>query len=193
MASSLAAAVSSSAALRGPSLAVRSGGKLLSATAPSVGRRGGRCIVVVAKAAGDAGAAPAVAAGASQAAPSIQFEAPNQYGYFDSAIAAAETKRAKRLEEGYAPIKGLGAEEERARYARLCSKHPSAQRCEEGYSQRLVTKPATQSMVNGSMVRSDGIILVPGNREDLITWALDPKMSGDTLGRDSRLALLSFF
>ena len=31
-------------------------------------------------------------------------------------------------------------------------------------------------------VRSDGIILVPGNREDLITWALDPKMSGDTLG-----------
>ena len=37
-------------------------------------------------------------------------------------------------------------------------------------------------MVNGSMVRSDGIILVPGNREDLITWALDPKMSGDTLG-----------
>ena len=52
----------------------------------------------------------------------------------------------------------------------------------EGFSNKLVTKPATQSMVNGSMVRSDGIILVPGNREDLITWALDPKMSGDTLG-----------
>ena len=45
-----------------------------------------------------------------------------------------------------------------------------------------MTKPATQSIVNGSMVRSDGIILVPGNREDLITGALDPKMSGDTPG-----------
>jgi len=25
-------------------------------------------------------------------------------------------------------------------------------------------------MIDGSMVRSDGIILVPGNRQDLITW-----------------------
>lgn len=116
------------------------------------------------------------------AAPEVKFEAPNQYGYFDSAIEAAEIKRAQRLEQGYTPIKGLGADEEKARYARLCSKHPTAQRCNEGFSDKLVTKPATQSMVNGSMVRSDGIILVPGNREDLITWALDPKMSGDTLG-----------
>ena len=29
---------------------------------------------------------------------------------------------------------------------------------------------------------SDGIILIPGNREDLITYVLDPKMSGDTIG-----------
>ena len=115
-------------------------------------------------------------------APAVKFEAPNQYGYFDSAIEAAEIKRQQRLEQGYTPIKGLDAEAEKARYARLCSKHPSSQRCQEGFSNKLVTKPATQSMVNGSMVRSDGIILVPGNREDLITWALDPKMSGDTLG-----------
>jgi hypothetical protein len=32
------------------------------------------------------------------------------------------------------------------------------------------------------VVRSDGIILIPGNREDLITYVLDPKMSGDTIG-----------
>ena len=98
-----------------------------------------------------------------------------------SAVAAAE-QRAARLEDGYTSIKGLDSDAEKARYARLCSKHPEAGRCQEGFSNKLVTKPATQSMVNGSMVRSDGIILVPGNREDLITWALDPKMSGDTLG-----------
>ena len=128
----------------------------------------------------------AVPAEASRPAPattaSAGFERPNEYGYFPSAVAAAEQKRAARLEEGYTSIKGLDSDAEKARYARLCSKHPEAGRCQEGFSNKLVTKPATQSMVNGSMVRSDGIILVPGNREDLITWALDPKMSGDTLG-----------
>jgi hypothetical protein len=126
--------------------------------------------------------APATAPAVKAEKGEFVFEAPNQYGYFDSAIEAAETKRAKRLEQGYVPITGLSADEEASRYARLCSKHPTAARCAEGFSKKIVTKPATQSMVNGSMVRSDGIILVPGNREDLITWALDPKMSGDTLG-----------
>ena len=46
----------------------------------------------------------------------------------------------------------------------------------------LRVKPSTQSVINGSVVRSDGIILVPGNKDDLVTWALDPAMSGDTLG-----------
>ena len=128
----------------------------------------------------------AVPAEASRPAPattaSAGFERPNEYGYFPSAVAAAEQKRAERLENGYTSIKGLDGDAEKARYARLCSKHPEAGRCQEGFSSKIVTKPATQSMVNGSMVRSDGIILVPGNREDLITWALDPKMSGDTLG-----------
>jgi hypothetical protein len=39
---------------------------------------------------------------------------------------SSETKRAQRLEEGYTPIKGLSADAEAARYARLCSKHPTA-------------------------------------------------------------------
>jgi len=76
----------------------------------------------------------------------------------------------------------MGAEGEKARYATLCAKHPDSQRCVEGFTNKLVTKPATQSKINGSWVRSDGIILLPGNREDLITYALDPKMSGDTIG-----------
>ena len=130
---------------------------------------------------------------ASRAAPnvtaSVGFERPNEYGYFPSAVKAAEQKRAARLEDGYTSIKGLGADAEKARYARLCGKRPEAGRCVEGFSNKLVTKPATQRMIDGSMVRSDGIILVPGNREDLITWALDPKMSGDTLG----LLLPTFF
>lgn len=146
----------------------------------SSARRG--CVSVTSAAARSTAAE--VPAAASQEAPgaSVGFERPNEYGYFPSAVAAAEQKRAQRLEEGYTSIKGLSDADEKARYARLCSKHPNAGRCQEGFSQKLVTKPATQSMVNGSMVRSDGIILVPGNREDLITWALDPKMSGDTLG-----------
>lgn len=111
------------------------------------------------------------------------FDAPNEYGYFESAITVAEQKRKDKLTEGgFKQIKGLSAEEEKARYARLCSKHPESQRCEEGFSQKYVTKPATTSKINGSLVRSDGIILVPGNREDLITYVLDPKMSGDTIG-----------
>ena len=175
MACSLAA-VTSSSALRGPS-SIRVLRRAASSSSTSAPRRG---VAVVPKAA----AAPATAPGVKvEAASSVQFEAPNQYGYFDSAIEAAEIKRAKRLEEGYTSIKGLSADEEASRYARLCSKHPTAQRCQEGFTSKIVTKPATQSMINGSMVRSDGIILVPGNREDLITWALDPKMSGDTLGK----------
>ena len=111
------------------------------------------------------------------------FDAPNEYGYFESAITVAEQKRKDKLTEGgFKQIKGLSAEEEKARYARLCSKHPESQRCAEGFSQKYVTKPATTSKINGSLVRSDGIILVPGNREDLITYVLDPKMSGDTIG-----------
>mmetsp|Transcript_17240 Transcript_17240/g.56414 ORF Transcript_17240/g.56414 Transcript_17240/m.56414 type:complete len:204 (+) Transcript_17240:151-762(+) len=33
--------------------------------------------------------------------------------------------------------------------------------------------------VNGSWIRTDGEILIPGNLADLKTWALDPSMSGD--------------
>ena len=111
------------------------------------------------------------------------FDAPNEYGYFTSAITVAEQKRQDKLEAGgFKQIKGLTAEEEKARYAKLCSKHPESQRCAEGFSQKYVTKPATTSSINGSVVRSDGIILIPGNREDLITYVLDPKMSGDTIG-----------
>lgn len=172
-----ASAVALSSALR-PSPALRAG------AAGRVSSR--RSVVVHAKFEKAAKTVASVPAEASQAAPapaaSVAFERPNEYGYFPSAVAAAEQKRAARLEEGYTSIKGLDSDAEKARYARLCSKHPEAGRCQEGFSNKLVTKPATQSMVNGSMVRSDGIILVPGNREDLITWALDPKMSGDTLG-----------
>ena len=94
----------------------------------------------------------------------------------------ANDEASSAQEGGFKQIKGLSAEEEKARYARLCSKHPESQRCAEGFSQKYVTKPATTSKINGSLVRSDGIILVPGNREDLITYVLDPKMSGDTIG-----------
>ena len=111
------------------------------------------------------------------------FDAPNEYGYFTSAITVAEQKRQDKLEAGgFKQIKGLTAEEEKARYAKLCAKHPESQRCAEGFSNKYVTKPATTSSINGSVVRSDGIILIPGNREDLITYVLDPKMSGDTIG-----------
>ena len=58
------------------------------------------------------------------------FDAPNEYGYFESAITVAEQKRKDKLTEGgFKQIKGLSAEEEKARYARLCSKHPESQRC----------------------------------------------------------------
>ncbi len=150
--------------------------------------RGRRSAVAVA-----AAKAPAtsIASNANDEASSAQeggyfgsgFDAPNEYGYFESAITVAEQKRKDKLTEGgFKQIKGLSAEEEKARYARLCSKHPESQRCAEGFSQKYVTKPATTSKINGSLVRSDGIILVPGNREDLITYVLDPKMSGDTIG-----------
>ena len=32
---------------------------------------------------------------------------------------------------------------------------------------------------NGSWVRTDGNILIPGNAEDFKTWAVSPEMSGD--------------
>ena len=109
----------------------------------------------------------------------FQIEIPNNYGYFSS---AAEASKKRREAAGYQTLNGFTADEQAARYAKLCAKHPEAQRCQPDYVSPLVTKPATQSMINGSMVRSDGIILVPGNLEDLKTWALDPQMSGDTLG-----------
>ena len=113
LAASGAAALTSSATLRGS--AIRNRGVRSSSSNNLRGARGG--VVVFAKfvkpekAAATPASAPAVAvtpADASSqaaAAPSITFEAPNQYGYFDSAIAAAETKRAKRLDEGYTSIK----------------------------------------------------------------------------------------
>ena len=149
--------------------------------------RGRRAVAVAAAKA----PATSIASNANDEASSAQeggyfgsgFDAPNEYGYFESAITVAEQKRKDKLTEGgFKQIKGLSAEEEKARYARLCSKHPESQRCAEGFSQKYVTKPATTSKINGSLVRSDGIILVPGNREDLITYVLDPKMSGDTIG-----------
>ena len=66
------------------------------------------------------------------------FEAPNEYGYFTSAIGVAEQKRQDKLEAGgFKQIKGLTAEEEKARYAKLCAKHPESQRCAEGFSQQI--------------------------------------------------------
>ena len=47
---------------------------------------------------------------------------PNEYGYFPSAVAAAE-RRAPRASRTGTPIKGLDSDAEKARYARLCSKH----------------------------------------------------------------------
>ena len=110
----------------------------------------------------------------------FEFEAPNQYGYFPSAIAAAQTKRARQT--GFDVDVKMSKEEQRERFARLCERHPDARKCAEDYSSPLRVKASTQSVINGSVVRSDGIILVPGNAEDLVTWALDPAMSGDTLG-----------
>ena len=72
--------------------------------------------------------------------------------------------------------------EQKERFSSLCSKHPELQKCRDDYVSPLRVKPSTQSVINGSVVRSDGIILVPGNKDDLVTWALDPAMSGDTLG-----------
>ena len=72
--------------------------------------------------------------------------------------------------------------EQNERFSSLCSKHPELQKCRDDYVSPLRVKPSTQSVINGSVVRSDGIILVPGNKDDLVTWALDPAMSGDTLG-----------
>jgi hypothetical protein len=108
------------------------------------------------------------------------FEAPNQYGYFPSAIEAARQKRASQT--GFDNDVKLSKEAQKERFSSLCSKHPELQKCSDDYVSPLRVKPSTQSVINGSVVRSDGIILVPGNKEDLITWALDPAMSGDTLG-----------
>ena len=111
---------------------------------------------------------------------SSEFEAPNQYGYFPSAIEAAKQKRA--TQQGFNTQVKMTKEEQQARFKGLCAKHPELQKCQSDYVSPLRVKPSTQSVINGSVVRSDGIILVPGNKEDLITWALDPAMSGDTLG-----------
>ena len=111
---------------------------------------------------------------------SSDFEAPNQYGYFPSAIEAARKKR--ETQQGFDKDVKLSKAEQKARFKSLCSKHPELQKCQADYESPLRVKPSTQSDINGSVVRSDGIILVPGNKEDLITWALDPAMSGDTLG-----------
>ena len=106
---------------------------------------------------------------------SSEFEAPNQYGYFPSAIEAAKQKRA--TQQGFDTQVKMTKEEQQARFKGLCAKHPELQKCQSDYVSPLRVKPSTQSVINGSVVRSDGIILVPGNKEDLITWALDPAMS----------------
>ena len=109
-----------------------------------------------------------------------EFEAPNQYGYFPSAIEAARQRR--ETQTGFDSDVKLSKDAQRERFAQLCGKHPELQKCQENYVSPLRVKPSTQSVINGSVVRSDGIILVPGNKDDLVTWALDPAMSGDTLG-----------
>lgn len=111
---------------------------------------------------------------------SAEFEAPNQYGYFPSAIEAARKKRATQT--GFDKQVKMTKAEQKERFSSLCSKHPELQKCRDDYVSPLRVKPSTQSVINGSVVRSDGIILVPGNKDDLVTWALDPAMSGDTLG-----------
>jgi hypothetical protein len=111
----------------------------------------------------------------------FEFEVPNQYGYFPSVIEKAKIKRLENANKFDTDVY-LSKEEQTLRFERLCTAHPENKKCQDGYKSPLRTKPSTTSRINGSIIRSDGNILIPGNKEDLVTWVLDPAMSADTIG-----------
>ena len=111
----------------------------------------------------------------------IEFEVPNQYGYFPSVIEKAKVKREQNA-SGFDKDVYMSKAEQTERFSKLCAAHPELKKCQDDYQSPLRMKPSTTSTINGSVIRSDGIILIPGNKEDLITWVLDPAMSADTIG-----------
>jgi hypothetical protein len=115
------------------------------------------------------------------ASANIEFEVPNQYGYFPSVIEKAKVKREQNA-NGFDKDVYMSKAEQTERFSKLCSAHPELKKCQDDYQSPLRMKPSTTSTINGSVIRSDGIILIPGNKEDLITWVLDPAMSADTIG-----------
>ena len=123
----------------------------------------------------------ATTSSAKTASANIEFEVPNQYGYFPSVIEKAKVKREQNA-NGFDKDVYMSKAEQTERFSKLCSAHPELKKCQDDYQSPLRMKPSTTSTINGSVIRSDGIILIPGNKEDLITWGLDPAMSADTIG-----------
>ena len=123
----------------------------------------------------------ATTSSAKTASANIEFEVPNQYGYFPSVIEKAKVKREQNA-NGFDKDVYMSKAEQTERFSKLCSAHPELKKCQDDYQSPLRMKPSTTSTINGSVIRSDGIILIPGNKEDLITWVLDPAMSADTIG-----------
>ena len=115
------------------------------------------------------------------ASANVEFEVPNQYGYFPSVIEKAKMKREQNA-DGFDKDVYMSKAEQTERFSKLCAAHPELKKCQDDYQSPLRMKPSTTSTINGSVIRSDGIILIPGNKEDLITWVLDPAMSADTIG-----------
>jgi hypothetical protein len=81
--------------------------------------------------------------------------------------------------EGMLPIARIKCQKQKEAEAEGYASIADKRRAEAAEGYRPNERAAKVEFVDGSVVRTDGQILIPGNAADLKAWALDPNSSGD--------------
>ena len=103
----------------------------------------------------------------------------NQYGYVTSDALTAPAVVAGCDAEGMLPIARIKCQKQKEAEAEGYASIADKRRAEAAEGYRPNERAAKVEFVDGSVVRTDGQILIPGNAADLKAWALDPNSSGD--------------
>ena len=103
----------------------------------------------------------------------------NQYGYVTSDALTAPAVVAGCDAEGMLPIARIKCQKQKEAEAEGYTSIADKRRAEAAEGYRPNERAAKVEFVDGSVVRTDGQILIPGNAADLKAWALDPNSSGD--------------
>ena len=71
------------------------------------------------------------------ASANVEFEVPNQYGYFPSVIEKAKMKREQNA-DGFDKDVYMSKAEQTERFSKLCASHPELKKCQKDYKLSLI-------------------------------------------------------